>query len=38
MKEKKYKLQQIRLCTAERAEFSSKTVVKLINLTEMKLN
>ena len=32
MKEKKYKLQQIQLCTAELTEFSSKIVAKLINL------
>ena len=32
MKEKMYKLQQIRLCTAEIAEYSSKIVVQLINL------
>ena len=32
MKGKKYELQQIRLCTAELAEFSSKIVVKVINL------
>ena len=31
MKETKYKWQQIRLCTAELAEFSSKIVVKLVN-------
>ena len=32
MKEKKYELRQIRLCTAKLAEFRSKIKVKLINL------